>query len=362
MPAVGGKRHWIALFDVQAWLNNLAGYMDPTVYPIAAGSDDQTNMMTDWCSTSRLEDIDFLTAQTCSDADSITISFPDGLLSGNPPSLTTSTTTRSPSQSPRTLPPLADEGTLNSNGASFNAPSLEVIPLPADDDLPDRLSDIHARLTKLVKSLSKGSNSAEDIEEIYRISESLIGILDAASQSPPNPSASLRLDGVSVFLLSGCYLSLMKAYQFLVDMLHQELRESPDPLTQAENPGGISRRNDPHASSKGIVPYLSIGAVRLAMPRKAIAEINLHLVSQKVQHLKISMGQYVSRMAAAQSSQAPSTEAPKEVSWHPMETSVGDSPTITDLVESALVEIRVREEKLLGQHLRTMPFSTEVCP
>ncbi|RYP90969.1 hypothetical protein DL770_002885 [Monosporascus sp. CRB-9-2] len=152
----------------------------------------------------------------------------------------------------------------------------------------------------------------------------------------------------------------MKAYQFLVDMLHQEPRESPDPLAQAEKSGGVSQRNDPHASSKGIVPYLSIGAVRLAMPRKAIAEINLHLVSQKVQPLKISMRHYVSRMTAAQSSQAPSTEAPKEGSRHPTETPAGDSSTITDLVESALVEIRVRGEKLLGQHLRTMPFFTEV--
>ncbi|RYP39900.1 hypothetical protein DL767_002019 [Monosporascus sp. MG133] len=360
MPAVGGKRHWIALFEVQARLNSLAGHMAPTIYPSTAGSDDQTSTMADWCSTSGFEDLDFLTTQTCSDAESITISFSDGLLSDNPPSLTTSTTARSPSQSPRTLPPLDDQAMSNSNRAGCNAAAMEVILLPAGDDLPDHLSDIQARLAKLVKSLSKGSNSAEDIEEIYRSSESLIGILDAASQSSRSPSASLRPDGIAVFLLSACYLSLMKAYQFLVDMLHQELRESPDLLAQAEKPGGISQRNDPHASSKGIVPYLSIGAVRLAMPRKAIAEINLHLVSQKVQHLKISMGQYVSRMMAAQSSQSPSTEAPKERCWHPIETSAGDSSTITDLVESALVEIRVREEKLLGQHLRTMPFFMEV--
>ncbi|RYO82237.1 hypothetical protein DL766_003211 [Monosporascus sp. MC13-8B] len=133
----------------------------------------------------------------------------------------------------------------------------------------------------------------------------------------------------------------MKAYQCLADMLHQKLRESPDSLTQAERPGGISPRNDQHASSKGIMPYLSIKAMRLVMPRKAIAETNLHLVSQKVQHLKIPVRQYVSRMAAAQPSQAPSTEAPKEGSWHPIETPAGDSATITDLVEPELVEIRV---------------------
>lgn len=335
-------------------------HMPPTIYPINTGSDDQINTMADWCSTSGLDDLDFFSTQACSETDSISIPFPDSLLLTNPPSLTASTTTGSPSQSPSTLPPSDDQKMANPSRTGSNATSLNIVPLPDnDDDLSDRLSDIQARLAKLVRSLSRGSKAAEDVEEIYRASEALIGILDGTSTSSRRPSTSVRPDGIAALLLSGCYLSLMKAYQFLVDMLEQELRDSGDSSTQGENPGG-SWGSDSLASTRGVVPYLSIGAVRLAMPRKAIAEINLHLVSQQVQHLKISMKQYASRVTAAtQSSRATSSEAQRRGSWDSIDPCAGNDSTLTDLVESALVEIRVREEKLLEKHARTVPFSME---
>lgn len=343
----------------------LVAHMPPTIYPITTSSEDQINTLPDWCSTSGLDDLDFFTTQTCSDTDSISIPFPD-LLSANPPSLTASTTAGSPSQSPSTLPPPDDRSMAHSRKVDLTAPSLEIIPLPDhDDDLPGRLSDIQARLTKLVKSLSKGSKAAEDVEEIYRASEALIGILDGTSPSSSSSShrhsTSLRPDGVAALLLSSCYLSLMKAYQFLVEMLQQELRNSTDPSAQGENLGG-SVGNDPFASTRGAVPYLSIGAVRLAMPRKAIAEINLHLVSQQVQHLKVSMKQYASRVSAMQSSQATSLDAQRRESWDSIDLCAANDSTLTDLVESALVEIRVREERLLEKNLNTAPFSAQVGP
>jgi hypothetical protein len=132
------------------------------------------------------------------------------------------------------------------------------------------------------------------------------------------------------------------AFEVVAETLRQELDEVQHPLA-SDKPSSATQNNGQPASAHGFVPSISIGAFRLALPKKAFAQINLQLVAQTIQHVKTSMEYYATRMSAAQTSESAS----------PYSTvgSLESASTIIDLAELALYELRMREGTLLA-HMR----------
>lgn len=296
------------------------------------------------------DSLNFFSTQNYPDCDSISTSFVDNLLSDHTQQMNVSTANNSPSEA--SMHPPSDI-TLANLGAEYNMPTQEMTPLVDEEDLLIRLVDIQSRLTKLARSLSSNSGEHKDVEDIYRVSETLIGILDSVedpSKFHSSTPSSIRPSGVASLLLSSCYFSLIHAYEFLVTMLQREFAgqhqlPTTDPFLSAMD------YNSRNTLRQGGVPSISVGTVRIAMPRRAAAEINLHLVAQTLQHLRGSMQQCVSRMTAAQ---MPSSNSSQRASWDSIETPDG----VTGLAEMALGELRRREDNLMGQ-LRTTMLSLE---
>jgi hypothetical protein len=129
------------------------------------------------------------------------------------------------------------------------------------------------------------------------------------------------------------------AFEVLAETLHHELDEGRHLLVNDE-PSSARKSNGQPALAHGFVPSISIGAFRLAMPKKAFAEINLQLAAQTVQHVKTCMHQYATRMGAAQTSGSAGSYSTEESSE--------SACTIMDLAEIALYELRMREQTLLA--------------
>lgn len=157
------------------------------------------------------------------------------------------------------------------------------------------LLDAQGQLLNLVRALSSCSSFPQDVEEIYRITDTFVKVVDdiATGLDASSAQSSSTAGSVTHMLLSSCYMSLIQAFECLVGLLRRELGPKMDGfepalgvnLAQTQMPIPVTMHN---------VPYISVGNVRLAMPHRAVAEINLHLVGQAVQHLKAS----ISRCAA----------------------------------------------------------------
>lgn len=258
-----------------------------------------------------------------------------------------------------------------------------------DDELLHRLLDIQTRLAKLNQCLSGRANDPSDVEDIYHITETVITILDSydeqnyhQQQQPLLPSGN----GVIVLLLSSCYVSLIQAYECLANALRRDLQ--PTSNSTILDTDSINMMNS-SVTFPGMMPSISVGAVRLSMPPKAMTEVNLHLVGQAVQRLKASMANCASRMAIPRFLQAssasslaasPMLQSQNHHQHHHQQQqpqrhgsmvtdggwNLGPSAAqgsmncsgfnpITDLTEVAMTELRMREENMFV-HLQSPAF------
>lgn len=183
------------------------------------------------------------------------------------------------------------------------------------EGLMNRLLAIQTRLARILNCLTSQANGGDDMEDIYRLSEDVISILTSIRGNQPN--------GVSILLLSSCYVSLIQAFESLANALRKSLQDPERGL----------RYDKFQSLSQGIMPYISVGAVRLEMPKTAITEVNLHLIGQTVQRLKAAMNECTMGMNVGRSHEE----------WV--------SP-VADLTDLAMSEVRQREENLF-LHLQT---------
>lgn len=160
--------------------------------------------------------------------------------------------------------------------------SADAVPIDKDGDLLGRLLEIQPRLVKLAIRFADNASTTDDVEEIYRVTEAMVNIIRQIEEqwlgSPHQPSS---IQGIFVLVLSSCYFSLVQAYRSLVELLAEGLKTPPRSVTN-----GVVE-----SSLAGLgmnVPSISVGGLRLAIPRKAAAELNLHVVAQTVQYLKRS--------------------------------------------------------------------------
>jgi hypothetical protein len=294
-----------------------------------------------------LEFFDFGT-QPGSSADS-TPFFPlDHLFQENYPQPTNSALVGTPPD-PSAPQNLAPSTTSTASEASRATSSEE--PEINQDDLLLRLLDIQGRLAKLVKSLNSEPHAPDNVEDIYRASEILISILESVDdgtklRSPHSPAKPI---GVFVSLFLSSYFSLIHAYEVLVGILRNDLNDDQQ-YTSPNNPSSSSNSSGNPNPFQGSVPSISIGAVRLAMPKKAFAEVNLHLVAQTVQHVKAAMQRCAARISAAKKNSTCHSDTSAEDSSKPNSTPESSDPLI-ELAQLGISELSLREDSLLS-HLR----------
>ncbi|KAF2656308.1 hypothetical protein K491DRAFT_393952 [Lophiostoma macrostomum CBS 122681] len=305
----------------------------------------------DGYSTNNLGSLEFFdfAAQPNNSADS-TPFFPlDHLFPENYSQPTDSTLVGTPPD-PSAFHNLAPSTNSAGSEASRTTPSEE--PEVNQEDLLLRLLDIQGRLAKLVKSLNSEPHAPENVEDIYRASEILISILESvddgsALRSPHSPAKPV---GVFVSLFLSSYFSLIHAYEVLVGILRNDLngnKEYTTPSNQSSSTNSSGNQN----VLQGSVPSISIGAVRLAMPKKAFAEVNLHLVAQTVQHVKAAMQRCAARISAARKDNASGSDASAGESSKPDPKDESSDPLI-ELAQLGISELSLREDNLIS-HLRS---------
>jgi hypothetical protein len=153
-----------------------------------------------------------------------------------------------------------------------------------------KLVDIQLRLENLIQILSINSVIPGNIEDVYRIIQTLSDILnglgngdsDFCRQQNPSPS-----NGAAVLLFSSCYYSLIVACGHFVRILQRDIQASQNSWDcDSDSPtwyGG------PPSDSRRSPLAITVGEFRLALPRKSLAEVNLCLVKQTLQQLRRSM-------------------------------------------------------------------------
>jgi hypothetical protein len=230
-----------------------------------------------------------------------------------------------------------------------------------------RLLDVQRHLEKLSRTFTDGVTTAEDIRDMYRVSETLLGVIGHVEeqlqrrQHLSQPSDFIS-NGAVVLLLSSCYLNLIQTYQRLVVVLEQELSgNARTPVTTEEGHGQARGNNSSPGSATGSSPQfpsISVGGLRLEMPRKAAAEINLHLVAQTVQNLKASLQRCTRWLSSVRSSppSSSSSSSPYDINWDQQSDRLEGLNPMKSLIDLALGDLNTREENLLG-HLRTVMFS-----
>lgn len=200
------------------------------------------------------------------------------------------------------------------------------------------LLDAQGQLLHLVRALSQCSSFPQDVEEIYRITDSFVKVVDdiATGLDASSTRTSWCNSSITHMLLSSCYMSLIQAFECLVRLSRRELAPTGDGL---EPTLGISlaqtRMCIPTTASN--VPYIGTENVRLAMPHRAVTEINLHLAGQAVQHLKAS----ISRCSAKVQ---PGLGMENKLSMHALDS----SSAICAFMKLAMNELEQRENSLLS--------------
>jgi len=185
------------------------------------------------------------------------------------------------------------------------APRPRIVTPLGEDDQPHRLLDLQTKLVGLTRSFragqerqsrvptlsnqntpffSTGSGLSEDVEEIYRATETFVGITktmwqleeveknigsDLGAFTPslslmPGDglySSSVQPHGATVLLLSSCYFSLIHVYELLIKMLRERLQEqSQQPTIDVPNNSTTSNRSSSNYTPQGDVPMISIWA------------------------------------------------------------------------------------------------------
>ncbi|KAJ4165880.1 hypothetical protein LMH87_007490 [Akanthomyces muscarius] len=199
------------------------------------------------------------------------------------------------------------------------------------------LLDAQGQLLHLVRALSQCSSFPQDLEEIYRITDTFVKVVDDIATGLDASSARRSWCGGSIMhmLLSSCYMSLIQAFECLVGLLRRELGLTDDgfeptlDINLAQTQMGI-----PTTASN--VPYISADNVRLAMPHRAVAEINFHLVGQAVQHLKASISRCAAKVQTG-------LDMESEQSLH----ALASSSSIRAFTKLAMNELEQREKSLL---------------
>lgn len=214
---------------------------------------------------------------------------------------------------------------------------------PSPQDTEFLLLDAQAQLLRLVRALSSCSRFPQDVDDTYRITDNFVKAVDgiAAMLDASSPGSRPWGGSATYMLLSSCYMSLIQAFECLVGLLRREL--GPEANNFDSSPLGINLPPQqpppvPHAMTANL-PYM-VGAsnVRVPMPHRAVAEINLHLVGQAVQHLKAS----IARCAAKAQ---PGMELG---SWHQSRTWDGYSP-ICVFTSIALDNLELQEQSLFSR-------------
>ena len=220
--------------------------------------------------------------------------------------------------------------------AVLNAPSS------AEDDSVTQLLDLQARLAKLAMFLRGGSGGHDAIEDAFRAGETMVSLLDgfgiSALMAPVLP------DSIIVLLLSSCHASLIHSYELIVDMLRGELHED---------------KQHQQASKVMSMPAVSVGTVRVAMPPRAVAEIHLHLVTQMVHRLRLSLQECASRIAASKISTCTVHHGFEVLCQCHLARTCCDnlsSNTLMGVVWPALREAGQREDMLVSR-VRTLAFT-----
>jgi hypothetical protein len=327
----------------------MAAEMISGSYPTATDSNDLSSMMEAEYPTIDLDDLDFFASHSAHDDSAISVSATESLASRQFGATDPHTTANSLFNSPR-LQSQTNQAFLPASQAALDQISSEETELGEEEDRLNCLLDIQSRLAKLVKSLSNNRN-VPNVEETYQASEALISIMDSF-QEPGRLEwsvSSQKPSGAIALLFSSCYLSLIHAYDLLAGLLREQLQTNQHAISKEKAPASGRSMID---STSGSMPTISVGGVRLAMPTKAVAEINLHLITQMVKQLKDSMQQCAARMSTADTL---NLDPPRPAS-HAADGNA-DSP-ITILAKTAEDELRRREENLLGR-LRNTGFSDD---
>lgn len=216
-----------------------------------------------------------------------------------------------------------------------SAPSSRNNSVSSIEDAEFVLLDAQGQLLNLVRAVPSCSSFPQDVEEIYRITDTFVKVVDdiATGLDASSPRGSPCGGSVTHMLLSSCYMSLIQAFECLVNLLRRELGTKPESL---EPPMGINlaQAQMPIPTTANNVPYISVGNVRLAMPHRAVAEINLHLVSQAVQHLKASISRCAAKFQPSMSNEGGQTPA--------------SSSSICAFTKIALDELAQRENTLFS--------------
>jgi hypothetical protein len=215
-------------------------------------------------------------------------------------------------------------------------------PPSAEDDRVTHLLDLQAQLAKLVMFLRGGLGGHDAIEDAFRAGETMVSLLDGFGN--PALMAPELPDSIIVLLLSSCHASLIHSYELIVDMLRGELHE---------------KKQHQQANEVMSMPAVSVGAVRVAMPPRAAAEIHLHLITQMVHRLRHSLQECASRIAASKISPCTVHHGFEALCQCHLALTCCDnlsSNTLMGVVWPALREAAQRED-LLVSRVRTLAFT-----
>jgi hypothetical protein len=181
----------------------------------------------------------------------------------------------------------------------------------------------------------------DDMEVIYRLSAEMTEILQRLKENglcyPPMPIA--KCHGMTSLLILSCYSYLLEAYEFAMEKLRHELRDTGSPTAMLQ-------RRQQRAASPEEAPQINIGGIRLQVSRKSAAEIHLQLVSQTAQNLRESLRQFVKHTAAPRCSIGLDTvdESPASDRTGSRAAETGRGDTIEILTKMAQRELRRRED------------------
>lgn len=264
---------------------------------------------------------------------------PDGIHNTVFPTLDTFGRSTSILENPTDL----EQATISTTGP--HTPPAEEPRPPDQHSLLNRLLEIQPQLLKLVLRFSERSNTTDDVEDIYRVTETMVSIMDQmeGERLQRVPGKGFDFNGIGVLVMSGCYFSLIQAYQYLADMLSERASAASAPGT-----GDMADSSLP-CLQKMSVPTISVGGLRLAMSRKAAAEVNLHLVAHTVYYLKDALQKCAKRMDKRRSSQRSCYDGLLDLDGGPLE---GHGKMKT-MVCQAVDRLNEGEEKLLD-HLHTI--------
>jgi hypothetical protein len=214
-----------------------------------------------------------------------------------------------------------------------------------------RLIEVQTELEKLSEKFAQGLNTTDDIKNIFRLTETVLNIIKEIEEQPqetkaPSHNSDQSMPGVVALLLSSCYLSLIHVYQCVVGTLSQEI-DGNQTAQQRTSANAEETRGVKEMSSSSL-PCISIGGVKLDMPRSATVKIKIHILAQNVQHLKMSLQKCATRLSTVSPS-ARVLSISGAVSWDQNTNKADDSPLIDGLIGLAINDIQTREEKLLRQ-------------